>query len=269
MAYEKEYTLAKEIAKEVGEYILTEQQGGISRVMKKDKTLVTRVDVAAEKKIMETIKNVFPNDVFLTEETKTENTQKRDRLWIIDPIDGTSQFSFQEDNFCVMIAFMDNNDVQFGVFYQPVKDRLVHAKKGAGAFCNKNKIQPTTNEDLSQLYVISCLFYYAKNNKLEHGLAEYGRVLKQCHDIMRYGSAGIDIFRVASGRAAAYYEAGVKPWDIAAPKVILEEAGGIISNMDGSPLDLFRREDGKWCLRTLASANRSIHEQMVTAIMGK
>ncbi len=263
MPYEKEYILAQRIAKSVGDFAAREQKKGIKKELKEDQSFVTETDIAVEKKIIAAIIKNFPLDNILSEEIENANTLKRERLWIIDPIDGTHLFAFGEDNWCVLIGFMDHNEIQFGVIYQPARKKMIVAQKGKGAWCNRERIVPMQETDLKKVLVGSALWYFTKNDKLEEGLLIYKRVLEHCLDIMRYGSCGIDMYRVAAGKLGAYYEYGLKPWDVAASSIIVEEAGCIVTKPDGSPLNIFQRKDGKWYVEVLTAANAVLHQRMV------
>lgn len=187
----------------------------------------------------------------------------------MDTADGTHEFMSSGEDYCIIIGFMDHNQVQFGVTYQPSMKRLIIGKKGKGAWCNGKKIESTREKDLKKVLVGTPLLYFAKNNKLDEGLALYKKVLEQCFDARWYGSAGLDFYRVASGKAGVYYEYGLKPWDIAAGSVIVKEAGGVITKPDGSPLDIFQRKDGKWYVECLAAGNAVLHQRMVELLTKK
>lgn len=263
MAYEKEHLLAQRIAKSVGNFAAREQKKCIKKEQKEDQSFVTETDVAVEKKIIAAIKKQYPLDNILSEEIENENTLKRDRLWIIDPIDGTHQFAVREDNYCVIIGFMDNNEMQFGVIYQPNMKRMITAQRDKGAYCNNARLQPTQETDLCKQLVIAVLSYFVKNSKGEVCIAQCKRILENSLDVMRYGSCGLDMYRVASGKAGACYEYGLKPWDVAASSIIVQEAGGFVTKPDGSPLDIFQRKDNKWHVEYLASANAALHQRML------
>ena len=265
MVYEQEYELAKSIAEKVNKYALREQQKVLKAEMKEDNSFATEADIAAEKKIIKAIKKAFPNDHILAEETSDGDTIERNRLWIIDPIDGTHGFMAKEDEFCTIIGFVDNNEIQFAVVAQAAKKRITYAKKGEGCFCNQELLETTRETDLRKVLVGTALWYYTKNNKLETGLQQLKRVLESCLDMRRYGAAGLDQYRVASGKEGAYYEFGLKPWDAVA-SILVTEAGGKVSNPDGTPLNLFERENNKWCVNLLASANKEVHEKIQEAI---
>ncbi len=269
MAYEKEYLFAQRIAKSVGNFAAREQKKGIKKELKEDQSFVTETDVAVEKKIIAAIKKQYPLDNILSEEIENANTLKRDRLWIIDPIDGTHPFAAGEDNYCIIIGCMDHNEMQFGVLYQPNKKRMITAQRGKGAWCNGERLMPMQETDLKKVIVCSALWYFTKNNKLKEGLPIYKRVLENCLDIMRYGSCGLDMYRVAAGKIGAYYEYGLKPWDVAAASIIVQETGGIVTKPDGSPLDIFQRKDNKWYVELLTSANAALHKRMVELLTSK
>ncbi len=266
--YEQEYELAKTIAKKVGNFAARQQKKAIKKELKADHSFVTETDIVVEKRIIRAIKKYFPHDNILAEETESADTIQRNRLWIIDPIDGTHGFAAKEDDYCIIIGFMDQGEMKCGVIYQPNAKRMIYAEKGKGAFCNGNKTIPTSEQDLKKILVGTALWYFAKNNKLDEGLLIIRRVVENCLDIRRYGAAGLDLYRVASGKEDAYYEYGLKPWDAVA-SILVTEAGGIVSNCDGTPLNLFKRENDKWCVNLLASANEAIHEKMIQLLNHK
>ncbi len=265
MVYEQEYELAKSIAAKVNKYALGQQQKALKAERKEDDSFATEADIATEKKIIKAIKKAFPNDHILAEESESGDTIERNRLWIIDPIDGTHGFMAKEDEFCTIIGFVDNNEIQFAIVAQAAKKRLTYAKKGEGCWCNDKRLEATKETDLKKALVGTALVYHTKNNKLEEGMAKLKNVLHICLDMRRYGAAGLDQYRVATGKEGAYYEYGLKPWDAVA-SILVTEAGGIVSSPDGTPLNLFGRENNKWCVNILASTNKEIHQKMLEAI---
>jgi myo-inositol-1(or 4)-monophosphatase len=263
MSYKKEYEFAKQLAVEVGDFAAEQQFKDIRVKEKQERDLCTEIDLESEKRIIEAIKEQFPKDTILAEETQTEISKQSGRVWIIDPIDGTAQFAMGEDNYSIIIALVDKGTVQIGIVYQPVTKRLYHALRNDGAYCNKKTIQPKKEQDLNKLLVIKGLWFDRAADKLDNGLRMLKKVMENCLDERRYGSCGLDCCRVSSGKAGAYYEFNLNPWDVAGPSLIVQESGAIITKVDGSTLDIFNKENGEWNISFLVSANETIHKKML------
>jgi myo-inositol-1(or 4)-monophosphatase len=210
MAYEKEYEFAKKLAVEVGAYIAEQQEKKHTITEKGNKELCTETDIGSEKRIIAGIRSTFPDDTILAEESQNELHEETERLWIVDPIDGTHQFANGEDNYAILISFVVKGKAVVGVACQPNVKKLYHAKKGEGAWCNEREIRTTEEKDLKKLLVIKALWYDREENKLDEGLAVLKKMMENCLDERRYGSCGIDCTRVASGKAGAYYEFSLK-----------------------------------------------------------
>lgn len=192
----------------------------------KDLDLVTSADIAAEKSIVDTIRAAFPNDSLLTEEAHSDcNADKlgANRLWIIDPIDGTTNFATGQLHCAVSIAFAINGKVQLGVVYAPFLDEFYTAEIGKGAQLNGRSISVGACTALNQALVATG-FPYRREQTLAKTIRQIQNILSNCRDMRRLGAASIDTCWVACGRLDAYYE-DVKPWDIAAAGLIAREAG--------------------------------------------
>ena len=225
--------------------------------------LVTEFDLAVESFLKARISETFPDHLFLAEESSADDSVLTDApTWIIDPIDGTTNFIHGFPFFCVSIAFSAKKQILHGVVFNPVTDQMYYASKGFGAFVSTSHAEPRRlvlngESDLSSA-LISTGFNIPTIRSVLGGspdkkvAADYALLQKvvldnvailqtKCRDIRRIGSAALDLCAVAAGITDCYYEFGVREWDIAAGLLILEEAGGVITNVAGNPLDLHGR----------------------------
>jgi myo-inositol-1(or 4)-monophosphatase len=223
---QQEFTLAMQAAMSAGALMRQARESSTFTLGYKDLDLVTSTDIAAEKCIVELIRNTFPTDLFLTEEGHSEwnaDTLQAPRLWIIDPIDGTTNFASGQLHCAVSIAFAINGTIQLGVVYAPFLNELYCAQIGHGAYLNERPIQVGKCAELEKALVATG-FPYRREKSLPTTMRQLQNVLSNCRDLRRLGSAAIDTCWVACGRLDAYYE-DVKPWDIAAAGLIAREAG--------------------------------------------
>ena len=251
--WKKEMETARRAAMEAGG-ILKELYGNINRILKKGEIdLVTEADIASENAVIETISSDFPNDMILSEEAG-EHGEKSDRLWIVDPLDGTTNFAHTFPFFAISIGFQVEYETVAGVVYNPVMDEFFEAEKGKGAFLNKNSIRVSDKVNLKDSLVATG-FPYDIHEKNEAVLEDFKRMIVQVQGVRRPGAASIDLCYVAAGRLDGFWEQGLKPWDTAAGSIILQEAGGIISDYAGNPYDPF--------MKTVLASNPGIHGKML------
>lgn len=193
---------------------------------------VTNVDQAAEKLIIDTIRKSYPDHSILAEESGEQIGRDSDYKWVIDPIDGTSNFMRGIPHFCISIALVVKGQIHQGVVYDPVRDELFTATRGAGAQLNGYRIRVTNIKDLDGALLATGFPF-----KMKHILPEYQAVFSkffsQAADVRRMGSAALDLAYVAAGRYDGYWEAGLKPWDLLAGELLVREAGGIITDFAG------------------------------------
>jgi myo-inositol-1(or 4)-monophosphatase len=193
---------------------------------------VTNVDRAAESIIIDTIKKSYPNHSILAEESGEQHGSDSDYQWVIDPIDGTSNFMRGIPHFCVSIALVVKGQPQHGVVYDPVRDELFTASRGAGAQLNGYRIRVRNLKDLDGA-ILATGFPF----KMKHILGEYQAVFnkffEQAADVRRMGAAALDLAYVAAGRYDGYWEAGLKPWDSMAGEILVREAGGMVTDFGG------------------------------------
>jgi myo-inositol-1(or 4)-monophosphatase len=220
--------------------------------------LVTEYDNAAEKAIIQYIKSLYPDHGFLAEESGPTGSASAPVLWIIDPLDGTVNFAHQIPMFSVSIAAAIQGEVVSGVVYNPLVNELFVAEKGKGAFLNGTRIQVTANKTFDESLIATGFPYNVEENP-HHCIDSFTQMLKLGIPLRRLGSAAIDLAYVASGRFDAFYEVMLYPWDAAAGKLLVEEAGGKVTHWDGS----IRKFDTK---ETLLATNGHLHQQMVSQL---
>lgn len=221
-----------EIVKEAGDLAKTMfNVPGLHKKFKSDRDLVTEADELVEKMLIEKLKNV-DNIPFLSEEFNPE-TELNDPCWIIDPIDGTTNFISGIAPFAVSVAHFNGESVDMGVCYLPVTKELFYAEHGRGAYLNGEKITVST-----AYRVIDCVaatgFADITHNSAESTLAVFNSVIKKTRALRRLGSAVADLVYTACGRFTFFYEAGLSPWDVAAGSLIVKEAGGIVTDFYGT-----------------------------------
>lgn len=218
--------------------------------------LVTEVDRACELAILEAIRSRYPAHDIVTEETDLARTGSR-HVWFVDPLDGTVNFAHSYPFFCVSVALAVDGEVVAGAVFDPVRDELFTAEKGAGAHVNGRRLRVTTASRLIESLLITG-FPYDLHEKLDERLRPFSRVMGQARAVRRDGSAALDLCYVAAGRADGFWEVMLKPWDMHAGRLIVEEAGGKATRLDGAPLGL--GPDG--CVAT----NGRIHDALVETL---
>lgn len=219
--------------------------------------LVTECDIGAEKRIVETLQKHFPSHSFLCEESGTIESDT-DVLWIIDPLDGTVNFARGIPYFSISIAAVQNRETVVGVIYQPLTQELFLAEKGKGARLGNTPLRVSTRSHLSEALLVTGFPYNVADNP-GHCIPICSYFLKQGTPIRRFGSAALDLACVAAGHADAYFEIGIKPWDVAAGILLVEEAGGRASSFSGAPYPLLSAPP-------LLASNRALHSALIDAI---
>lgn len=209
----------------------------VSITLKKDSSLVTQYDLKAEELIVDIIRSQFPHHDFLTEETHTTVTSREEfkkPVWVIDPIDGTTNFAYGNFQYAVSIGYIENHTAHVGVVYAPAVDELYHGIKGHGAFRNGHAITGSKTTELK--YSIIACGYPSLKDGFDGELKRLGKLFEHCRDVRRFGAASLDICWIADGRQDAYYET-VKPWDVAGGLVVAREAGVYVNHLYGVPND--------------------------------
>ncbi|HSG30356.1 MAG TPA: inositol monophosphatase family protein [Thermodesulfobacteriota bacterium] len=245
--------LAKKSALEAGELLLQYLGKITSYELKSPKSVLTEADTAAEKLIINTIKSQYPDHGILAEESG-DNVKGAKNIWIIDPLDGTTNFAHAYPFFSVSIALQIDGEVVVGVIYNPVKKELFSAHKGKGAYLNNNPISVSKVDDLELSHLVTG-FVYEHDWMVKKNLEYFEQFIYKSQAVRRDGSAALDLCYVACGRFDGFWEMGLNPWDTAAGVLILREAGGIVTNFSGTEFTLDSVE--------LLGSNRLLHEVML------
>jgi len=193
---------------------------------------VSSADLKAEKTLRQELKKARPAYGFLLEEGGEIAGEDKSHRWIIDPIDGTTNFLHGIPNFCISIALERDGELVAGVVYQPLGDEMYHAEKGAGAFLNERRLRVSARRKLEDALFATGIPFHGRAGH-ESFLRELGAVMPTVAGIRRFGSAALDLAYVAAGRCDGYWESGILPWDIAAGVVLVREAGGYVTDYQG------------------------------------
>ncbi len=250
-------SLAIDTAKKVGGYQVTKLGEEIKISTKSSPIdLVTEVDIKSQEMIVGSIQRDFPDDKILAEEGVFTKTDIGDGWsWIVDPLDGTTNYSHGFPIFCVSIGIYYQMRPKLGIIYAPFFDELFVAKKDCGAFLNDKKISVSDHSNLITS-MLATGFPYDKATSKHDNIDYFSRIIKQTHAIRRLGSAALDLAFVACGRLDGYWELKLKPWDVAAGFLILTEAGGKITNIKSdTDYNIFNGE-------LLATNGTEIHDQL-------
>ena len=243
-----------EIAKKAGAFIRKERQNfNLERVENKGfNDLVSYVDKEAEKIIVSGLKKILPEAGYITEEGTVDQQQTPWR-WIVDPLDGTTNFVHGVPVFSVSIALAFEERIMLGVVYEINLNECFYAYRGGGAFCNETPIHVSRATSLKQS-LIATGFPYHEGGKIDRYLELLKYLLLHSHGLRRLGSAAVDLCYVASGRVEAYMEYNLQSYDVAAGTLILQEAGGIVTDFHGGANYIFGGE--------IIASNGYIHENL-------
>ncbi|MFH1093105.1 MAG: inositol monophosphatase family protein [Candidatus Omnitrophota bacterium] len=214
--------------------------------------IVTDTDIKAEKLIVKTLKQRFPQYGFLAEEGYGQD--KGSDRWIIDPLDGTTNFAHGFPFFAVSIALEKDGQIRTGVVYDPIHQELFTAVWGKGAYLNKKKIRVSKVNNLGKAFLATGFSYDFKEKK-DNNIDNFSKFLMASMAVRRAGAAVIDLCYVACGRFDGFWEMDLQPWDTAAAALIIKEAGGEITQFDGSPFSNYKKN--------MLASNGLIHKQML------
>lgn len=251
-------TIAVKAAREAGRIINKGSNDvGALKVQSKDfNDFVSEVDHAAEKAIIDTLKYAYPDHGFLGEESGDTN-KDAENIWIIDPLDGTTNFLHNFPHYCVSIALQQQGVLTHAVIYDPVRNDLFTATKGRGAFLNDKRIRVANRAKL-QAGLVGTGFPFRDFTHLESYMAMLKDMIKNTAGIRRPGSAALDLAYTAAGFTDGFFEIGLSSWDIAAGGLLVQEAGGMVGDFEGNE---------SW-LQTgnIVAANPKIFAQMLQVI---
>jgi myo-inositol-1(or 4)-monophosphatase len=215
--------------------------------------LVTEMDARAETLILERLAGAFPADAMLSEETGAR-PGRSGRRWIVDPLDGTTNYAHGVPLFAVSIALEVAGQVVLGVVYDPNLDELFMAERGAGAFLGQERLRVSSTTRLDES-LLTTGFPYTIRESPDNNLAEYGAFSVRARAVRRMGSAVLDLAWLAAGRFDGHWELRLGPWDVAAGSLLVEEAGGRVTSLGGGGLDLEAP--------AVVASNGHIHEEML------
>ncbi|HAK59656.1 MAG TPA: inositol monophosphatase [Nitrospiraceae bacterium] len=250
---EEYLAVAREAALKAGGLLKENLHGTREIAFKGAINLVTEMDRRSERTVVETLLKAFPDHgIMAEEETRIENGS--DFTWIIDPLDGTTNYAHGYPCFSVSIALEDRGEVIAGVVYDPMRAELFSAGKGAGAYLNGNRISVSKTGDLIHS-LLSTGFPYDRSMSKENNLNYFIALLMASQEVRRDGSAALDLCAVAAGRFDGFWELKLNAWDVAAGTLIVQEAGGRISDLSGERSSIYDKE--------ILASNGRIHEQMV------
>jgi myo-inositol-1(or 4)-monophosphatase len=219
---------------------------------------VTEVDQAAERAIIEVLLTAYPGHGILAEESGSEHGAKdSDYLWIIDPLDGTTNFIHGFPVYAVSIALAFRGQVQQAVVYDPSRNDLFYASKGRGAYLTDKRLRVSKRIRMSEA-LIGTGFPFRKGDNFKRYVQMFEAVMQNCAGLRRPGAAALDLCYVAAGYYDGFFETGLSPWDIAAGSLMITEAGGLIGNFTGEADFLYQRE--------VVAGNPKIYGQLVQTL---
>lgn len=230
------------LVNEVGTFIKTEAgKFTIDKIeIKGTNNFVTYVDKTSEKRLVESLRKILPQAGFIAEESYPVESKVQYR-WVIDPLDGTTNFIHGLPPYSISVGLMDSDEVIIGVVYEVSSGECFYAWKGGSAYLNKNKIKVTAVSSVKDALIATGFPYY-DFGRIETFLKSLDYFFVNSHGVRRLGSAAVDLAYVACGRFEAFYEYGLHPWDVAAGSLIIREAGGFISDFNGADDFIFGGE---------------------------
>ena len=245
------------LAREAGDFQLRELKNfELSRIEHKGRSndLVSYVDKETEKLLIETLQKLIPEAGFETEEGTIEQS-KTGLRWVIDPLDGTTNFLHKLPLFSISIGLAKGEEILLGVVHEPSRNECFYAWKDGGAYMNGERIETSKINDLSES-LIATGFPYSLRGKAEQYFSLIRHFVETTHGVRRLGSAAIDLCYVACGRFEAYFEFNLKPWDVAAGIIIVREAGGVVTNYAGGTDKCHSAEE-------ICASAKGIHAAMI------
>jgi myo-inositol-1(or 4)-monophosphatase len=216
--------------------------------------LVTDADHAAERAILELLRAEFPDHGVVAEETAAHEVSGSGPRWYVDPLDGTTNYAHRVPHFCVSVAVWNEEGPMAAAVYQPLLDDLYSAGRGAGATCNGESMRVSAQPRLAEA-LIATGFPYDIWTKPDAPLRLFSAALGKARGVRRFGAAALDLAYVACGRFDGYFELGLYPWDVAAGILLVQEAGGLVSNLRGGAAKVGDRQ--------IIAANPPVHGELV------
>ncbi len=248
--------LAKRAARKAGVIQMENLDRDLNYKLKGVANLVTEVDLACEREIIGMIREEAPEHEILSEE-KGGGGLTAEYLWVIDPLDGTTNYAHGYLKFCASIALVSRGKPILGVIYDPALNELFHSIRGQGAFLNGKPIRVSKVNKLTASLLVTG-FSYDRGEHLERDLRIYGKVHPYPQSIRRDGAAALDLCYVACGRLDGFWEYNLNSWDVAAGSLFVEEAGGKVTDLSGRRMPLDQKE--------LWASNGNIHEEFLQLV---
>ncbi len=224
---------------------------------KNEMDLVTEIDLASEKGIVSVIESVFPDDGILGEEGGEVRSDAACR-WVIDPLDGTTNFAHHFPFFCISIGFEVNGVLQYGIVHDPIRGQTFEAELGKGATLDGGPLSVSLTHPLQAALLCTGFAAARREDPARNNMEFFNRFWKKCHGIRRTGSAALDLCYVAMGALDGFWELGLSPWDTAAGSLIVREAGGSVTDCQGNPHSLTSP--------CIVASNGLVHEEMVSIL---
>ena len=242
-----------------GGAVMTRYFGRVSYELKGRANLLTEADLKSQKEVIAVIKKAFPDHGFLAEEEGMHGSGEGP-LWIIDPLDGTTNYAHSFPIAAVSIGFLAGGRIMASGVFDPFRKELFLAKRGNGAFMNGRRLKVSAIPKISDALLVTG-FPYDRAEKADFYCSFFTKFMRISHDVRRMGSASLDLAWLAAGRTDGYWEFGLKPWDVAAGGLLVEEAGGKVSDFSGRPW----KKANDYGVQTLAT-NGKIHKEMLGII---
>ncbi|OFX50005.1 MAG: inositol monophosphatase [Bacteroidetes bacterium GWA2_30_7] len=259
MSYEKICSESIILIKNTGEFIRN-QKDILSEKSVEVKGLhnyVTYVDKTAEKMLVDGLRKILPNSGFITEE-ETASHKNEEFIWVIDPLDGTTNYIHGLPPFAISVALMQNNKTVIGIIYEIMLDECFYAFEGGSAYLNGKQINVSKTEKVNNSLIATGFPYY-NYARIKPFLSTLEFFMKNSHGIRRIGSAATDLAYVACGRFDSFYEYSLSPWDVAAGAFIVEKAGGKVSDFSGGNNYIFGKE--------IIATNNNIYDEFLKIVV--
>jgi len=222
--------------------------------------MVTEVDLKSEEYILKRIRREFPDHNIVSEEAGDTTLSRHSYTWFVDPLDGTRNYAMGIPLFCVSIALARNGELEHGAVYDPLHDEMFHAALGRGAFLNGVELRVSDETDLEDSLV--AISWQRRRVSTRKYLRYVRRMDRHSSYYRRLGSAGLMLAYIAAGRMDVYIQGGLSPWDVAAGALLVSEAGGLVTDQQGRPLNL------AMSVLEIVAANPALHKATMELILG-
>lgn len=239
--------------------VLARNFGKVTYRQKRRADLLTAADLESQRLIIDLIARRHPDDDFMAEEDEVKLSGSR-RLWIVDPLDGTTNYAHGYPASCVSIGLLEDGVPALGGVFDPFRRELFIAERGKGAFLNGRRLAVSKTSRVKDSLLITG-FAYDRAERADFYLRRFKAFMVRAHDVRRSGSAALDMAWVAAGRADGFWEFKLNPWDVAAGRLLVEEAGGRVTAFDGKPWRTWREMGAQ----TLATNGR-VHADMLRVL---